>query len=111
MIGKAGMTPQNRSPIRRRSLRQEFLAAGVLVVWASLGYRFIRYPDPMDRVLAVCVGVGVTVLAVLILRGPVLPNRWDADGTGSSPDSADTHSHHGDDGGHGGSDGGDGGGH
>lgn len=95
-----------RSRVKQRTLRLIFLGAGVLIVWGSLAYRMIKYANPMDRTLAVCVGVGVTVLAVLILRGPVLPksSRWDVDGTGSSPGSDDQRSHGGNEG-HGGADG------
>ena len=94
-------------------LRRVFIGVGVLTAWGSLAYRIFKYADPMDRMLAVFAGVGVTILAVLISRGPVLPKSggWDVDGTESYPASDDSHSHGGDDGGHGGSDGGDGGGH
>jgi hypothetical protein len=61
--------------------RRIILLIGVLIVWGSLAYRFITDTDRTERVIAVVFGIGVTVLAVLISRGPVLPKggKWDAD--------------------------------
>jgi hypothetical protein len=101
-----------------KARRHVFLFAGVLIVWGSLGYRFIKYPDPMDRMLAVFVLLGVTLLAVFIRRGPLLPKSggWDEGGGNADPgnhDSHGTHESHSQDhgGGHGGFDGSDGGSH
>jgi hypothetical protein len=61
--------------------RYTFLFGGLLIVWGSLAYRFITDTDPTERIIAVIFGIGVTVLAVLISRGPVLPksDKWDGD--------------------------------
>ena len=62
-----------------------FLFGGVLIVWGSLAYRFITDADRPERIIAVVFGVvfgvGVTVLAVAIVRAPVLPKpgKWDGD--------------------------------
>jgi hypothetical protein len=57
------------------SRRTGLLIAGVLIVWGSLAYRFIVEADPRDRLLAIVFGLGVTALAALILRRPVLPRK------------------------------------
>ena len=62
-----------------------FLFGGVLIVWGSLAYRFITDADRPERIIAVVFGVvfgvGVTVLAVAIVRAPVLrkSGKWDGD--------------------------------
>ena len=52
-----------------------------MIVWGSLAYRFITDADRPERIIAVVFGVGVTVLAVAIVRAPVLPKpgKWDGD--------------------------------
>ena len=95
-------------------MRYLFVAAGVLLVWGSLGFHFVADSDPMDRMVTIIVGIAVTVLAVLVCRGPLLgksrgPDVGGADGDLNHYDSHDSHSHGGDNGdGHGGSDAGDG---
>jgi len=44
-------------------------------------YRFITDTDRTERIIAVIFGIGVTVLAVVIARGPLLPksDKWDGD--------------------------------
>ena len=68
-------------PNRRRSLaaRTVFVVGGLVIVWGSLVYRFITDTDRTERIVAVVFGIGVTVLAVAIARGPVLPKSrgWD----------------------------------
>jgi hypothetical protein len=82
--------------------RYVVLLAGVLIAWGSLAYRFITDTERTERIIAVVFGIGVTVLAVLISRRPVLPKSRGWEVGGSDGDS----NNHGDDGGHG-SDGGD----
>ena len=102
--------------MKKRTL---LLIAGVLVVWGSLGFHFIVNSDPMDRMLAIVMGIGITALAVLISRGPLLPKERGGGFGGAESDlgnidSHDSHDHTVDGGGHGGSEGdegGDGGGH
>jgi hypothetical protein len=53
--------------------RNVFLFGGLLIVWGSLVYRFVTDHDRTERIIAIVFGIGVTVLAVLIARGPVLP--------------------------------------
>lgn len=61
--------------------RYAFLFGGLLIVWGSLAYRFITNTDRTERFMAVVFGIGVTVLAVLIARRPVLlkSSKWDGD--------------------------------
>jgi hypothetical protein len=65
----------------QRVRRYVFLFGGVLIVWGSLAYRFITDADRPERIIAVVFGVGVTVLAVAIVRAPVLrkSGKWDGD--------------------------------
>ena len=73
-------------PNRRRSLaaRTVFVVGGLVIVWGSLVYRFITDTNRTERIVAVVFGIGVTVLAVAIARGPVLPKSrgWDDGGEG-----------------------------
>jgi hypothetical protein len=61
--------------------RYALLFGGLLIVWGSLMYRFITDTDRTERIIAVIFGIGVTVLAVVIARGPLLPksDKWDGD--------------------------------
>jgi hypothetical protein len=64
--------------------RSVVLLGGVLIVWGSLAYRFITDTDRTERAIAIVFGIGVTLLAVAIARGPVLPKSrgWDDGGEG-----------------------------
>jgi hypothetical protein len=106
LVGNAA--PRRSTSSLEAAVRYLSVSAPVLLVWAMLAFHLMSDSYPIDRALAVAVGIVVAALAVVVSGGPRLPESRGSDVGGADSSLCDFGSgvshHHGggDDGGHGG---------